>query len=47
MDWRWAFAVNVAIGIAAMLAGRAVLPKSATREAAPLPDLRGAPLLNS
>ncbi|MGW5047048.1 MFS transporter [Streptomyces griseoluteus] len=47
VDWRWIFTVNVPIGIAALLAGRAALPKPATREAGPLPDLLGAPLLIS
>ncbi|MET8954497.1 MFS transporter [Streptomyces sp. NPDC004393] len=42
VDWRWVFAVNLPIGIAALVAGRSVLPKPAAREAGPLPDLLGA-----
>jgi EmrB/QacA subfamily drug resistance transporter len=45
VDWRWVFAVNVPIGIAAVVIGRAVLPKPAAREAGPLPDLLGALLV--
>ncbi|MFD9127026.1 MFS transporter [Kitasatospora sp. NPDC059571] len=41
VDWRWVFAVNVPIGIAALVAGRAVLPAPAARESGPLPDLLG------
>ncbi|MFE7774978.1 MFS transporter [Streptomyces sp. NPDC057445] len=47
VDWRWVFAVNVPIGIAALVAGRSVLPKPAAREAGPLPDLLGALLVIS
>ncbi|MEV6837161.1 MFS transporter [Streptomyces sp. NPDC051133] len=46
-DWRWVFAVNLPIGIAALLVGRAVLPRPAAREAGPLPDLLGALLVVS
>ncbi|SEC13594.1 drug resistance transporter, EmrB/QacA subfamily [Streptomyces sp. 2231.1] len=46
-DWRWVFAVNVPIGIAALLAGRSVLPRPTTREAGPLPDFLGALLVVS
>ncbi|MFF4209142.1 MFS transporter [Streptomyces sp. NPDC001796] len=45
VDWRWVFAVNVPIGIAALVAGRAVLPKPAAGEAGGLPDFFGALLL--
>lgn len=41
-DWRWIFAVNLPIGIAALTLGRTVLPKPAARESGPLPDLAGA-----
>ncbi|MFJ3306884.1 MFS transporter [Streptomyces sp. NPDC086549] len=47
VDWRWVFAVNVPIGITALVAGRSVLPKPAAREAGPLPDLPGALLVIS
>ncbi|MER5857262.1 MFS transporter [Streptomyces sp900105245] len=47
IDWRWVFAVNVPIGIAALVAGRSVLPRPTTREAGPLPDLLGALLVVS
>ncbi|MGW0816505.1 MFS transporter [Streptomyces viridiviolaceus] len=47
VDWRWVFAVNVPIGIAALVAGRSVLPKPAARETGPLPDLLGALLVIS
>ncbi|MGW2562418.1 MFS transporter [Streptomyces sp. NPDC001514] len=47
VDWRWVFAVNLPIGIAALVAGRSVLPKPAAREAGPLPDLLGALLVIS
>ncbi|MFI9809133.1 MFS transporter [Streptomyces sp. NPDC052301] len=46
VDWRWVFAVNLPIGIAAFLAGRSVLPRPAAREAGPLPDLLGALLVS-
>ncbi|MFJ7073531.1 DHA2 family efflux MFS transporter permease subunit [Streptomyces sp. NPDC098781] len=45
IDWRWVFAVNVPIGVAAFVVGRSVLPKPAARETGPLPDLLGAVLL--
>ncbi|MEU7058259.1 MFS transporter [Streptomyces sp. NPDC046197] len=47
VDWRWVFAVNVPIGIAALIAGRSVLPRPAAREVGPLPDLLGALLVIS
>jgi EmrB/QacA subfamily drug resistance transporter len=43
-SWRWVFIVNVPIGIAAIVAGRRVLPRVAP-EGGPLPDLVGAGLL--
>ncbi len=43
-SWRWVFIVNVPIGIAAIVAGRRVLPRPAA-EGGPLPDLFGAVLL--
>jgi EmrB/QacA subfamily drug resistance transporter len=43
-SWRWVFVVNVPIGIAAIVAGRRVLPRIAA-EGGPLPDLAGAVLL--
>jgi EmrB/QacA subfamily drug resistance transporter len=45
VDWRWVFAVNLPIGIVALVVGRAVLPKPAAGEAGPLPDLLGALLV--
>ncbi|POX58739.1 hypothetical protein C3492_36505 [Streptomyces sp. Ru62] len=47
VDWRWVFAINLPIGITALVAGRSVLPKPAARETGPLPDLLGALLLIS
>ncbi|MFE0629388.1 MFS transporter [Streptomyces sp. NPDC058864] len=47
VDWRWVFAVNLPIGVAAFVAGRSVLPKPAARETGPLPDLLGALLVIS
>ncbi|MGW5611111.1 MFS transporter [Streptomyces sp. NPDC003753] len=47
VDWRWVFAVNVPIGIAALVAGRSALPKPPARETGPLPDILGALLLIS
>jgi EmrB/QacA subfamily drug resistance transporter len=44
LSWRWVFIVNVPIGIAAIVAGRRVLPRPAA-EGGPLPDLFGAVLL--
>jgi EmrB/QacA subfamily drug resistance transporter len=43
-SWRWVFIVNVPIGIAAIVAGRRVLPRPPA-ERGPLPDLLGAVLL--
>ncbi len=45
-SWRWVFIVNVPIGIAAIVAGRRVLPRPAA-ERGPLPDLFGAALLTA
>ena len=43
-SWRWVFVVNVPIGIAAILAGRRVLPRIPA-EGGTLPDLGGAAFL--
>ena len=43
-NWRWVFLVNVPIGIAAFVGGRAVFPKT-PGEGGPLPDLVGTALL--
>nr|WP_308288118.1 MFS transporter [Streptomyces corallincola] len=45
VDWRWVFVINVPIGLATLLAGRAVLPRAAARETGPMPDLLGAVLV--
>lgn len=45
-DWRWVFLVNVPLGIAALVAGRVVLPPT-PGEGGPLPDLAGALLLSA
>lgn len=45
VDWRWVFVVNLPIGVLALLVGRAVLPRPATRETGPLPDAGGAVLI--
>ncbi|TDV39731.1 DHA2 family efflux MFS transporter permease subunit [Actinophytocola oryzae] len=45
LDWRWVFVVNVPIGVFAVLAGRAVLPRPAARETGALPDVGGAVLV--
>ncbi|MFF4895874.1 MFS transporter [Streptomyces sp. NPDC001068] len=45
LDWRWVFAVNLPIGVAALVLGRSALPKPAARESGPLPDLLGAVLV--
>jgi EmrB/QacA subfamily drug resistance transporter len=45
VDWRWVFVVNVPIGVLAILAGRAVLPRPVARESGPLPDIGGAVLV--
>jgi EmrB/QacA subfamily drug resistance transporter len=41
-DWRWVFVVNLPIGVLAIAAGLAVLPRVAARETGRLPDLWGA-----
>jgi EmrB/QacA subfamily drug resistance transporter len=41
-DWRWVFVVNLPIGLFALAAGFAVLPRVAARETGRLPDLWGA-----
>ncbi|MGW4893466.1 MFS transporter [Kitasatospora sp. NPDC004240] len=47
VDWRWVFLVNLPVGVAALLAGRRVLPRPARTERGPLPDLFGALLLTA
>ncbi|MGI5414102.1 MFS transporter [Streptomyces chartreusis] len=44
-DWRWVFVINVPIGVAAVVAGFLVLPRTTTRESGPLPDVTGALLV--
>jgi EmrB/QacA subfamily drug resistance transporter len=44
-SWRWIFVVNLPIGLASLLIGRAVLPQPPVREREPLPDLLGAALV--
>ncbi len=44
-DWRWVFLVNLPVGIAAIVAGRRVLPHPAGKPSEPLPDMLGAVLL--
>jgi EmrB/QacA subfamily drug resistance transporter len=46
-DWRWVFMVNLPVGVAAIIAGRAVLPHPAAHPDEPLPDLLGAGLLTA
>ncbi len=46
-DWRWVFLVNLPVGIAALVAGRVVLPHPPARPDEPLPDLLGAALLTA
>jgi EmrB/QacA subfamily drug resistance transporter len=45
IDWRWAFLVNVPVGIAVLAAGPRVLPKVPATARGPRPDLLGAGLL--
>jgi EmrB/QacA subfamily drug resistance transporter len=45
LSWRWVFIVNVPFGIAALVAGRRVLPRPAAKERTPFPDLLGSALL--
>jgi EmrB/QacA subfamily drug resistance transporter len=45
VDWRWVFVVNLPIGVLALLAGRAALPRPSARENGPLPDVGGAVLV--
>jgi EmrB/QacA subfamily drug resistance transporter len=47
VDWRWVFVVNVPIGVFTAIAGLAVLPAPAAREAGPLPDIWGAVLVTA
>jgi MFS family permease len=45
LDWRWVFLVNLPIGVATVLYGLRILPRTPVRADEPLPDLLGAPLL--
>lgn len=45
VDWRWVFVINVPIGIATVVAGLLVLPRTDARENGPLPDMLGALLV--
>ncbi|GAA3219428.1 MFS transporter [Actinocorallia longicatena] len=47
LDWRWVFLVNVPIGVAALLAGRRVLPATPGHATGSRPDLPGAALLTA
>lgn len=44
-DWRWAFLVNLPVGVAALVASRRMLVESRSPGRRRLPDLRGAVLL--
>ncbi|GLW63538.1 MFS transporter [Actinomadura rubrobrunea] len=46
-DWRWAFLVNVPIGVAALAAGLSLLPRPPARTDRSRPDLLGAALLTA
>lgn len=45
LSWRWAFYINVPVGIAAFTLGLRVLRESKAQEVGPRPDLLGIPLL--
>ncbi|MDH6521964.1 EmrB/QacA subfamily drug resistance transporter [Streptomyces sp. SAI-135] len=45
VDWRWVFVINVPIGIATVVAGLRVLPRTTRREEGRLPDMLGALLV--
>lgn len=47
LDWRWVFLVNVPFGVAVLLAGPAVLPRTPARPSARRPDLVGAGVLTA
>jgi EmrB/QacA subfamily drug resistance transporter len=47
IDWRWVFVVNLPIGVATLVAGLRTLPRAATRESGPVPDLVGAVLVTA
>jgi EmrB/QacA subfamily drug resistance transporter len=44
-SWRWVFVINLPVGLAALAAGRRVLPHPPERPREPLPDLVGSGLL--
>jgi EmrB/QacA subfamily drug resistance transporter len=44
--WRWVFIVNIPIGAAAWIVGRAVLPRLRAEQAPPAPDYLGAALIS-
>ena len=44
-SWRWVFLVNLPVGIAALIAGAILLPRTTADEHAGMPDLLGAGLL--
>lgn len=45
LSWRWVFIVNIPIGVAALIAGALLIPKSRDESVRSLPDMRGAVLL--
>jgi EmrB/QacA subfamily drug resistance transporter len=45
VDWRWVFLINIPVGIATLIAGARVLPRSAAATTERRPDLPGAALL--
>jgi EmrB/QacA subfamily drug resistance transporter len=47
VSWRWVFIVNVPVGVLALVAGLAVLPRPAARESGRLPDVLGALLVTA
>ncbi|MEU5877660.1 MFS transporter [Spirillospora sp. NPDC047279] len=47
LDWRWVFLVNVPIGIAAIVAGLKLLPRTPAKEETPRADLLGAAALTA
>ena len=44
-DWRWAFYINLPVGIFALVVGNRLLRESRALEAEPTPDLLGVPML--